>query len=66
MKDTSRNLSCLYPKHPLKELAIYYITMQNYLCNNLGTLGVYLLTNKCIFIFNIYSNYNIETLRSKN
>ena len=39
--------------------------MQNYICNVLGTLGVYLLTNKRIFIFNMYSNYNIETLRSR-
>ena len=39
--------------------------MQNYICNVLGTLGVYLLTNKRIFICNMHNNHNIETLRSK-
>ena len=39
--------------------------MHNYICNVLGTIRVYLLTNKRIFICNMHSNYNIETLRSK-
>ena len=51
MKDTSRNLSCLYPKHPLKELAIYYITMQNYICNSLDILDIYIFIDKYTYIY---------------
>ena len=66
IKDTCRNLSCLYPKPHDQRTSYLLITMQYHICNVLGILGIYLLSNTLIFICNLHSiNYKIETARSK-